>query len=281
MGGGQGFGESAARISVGEHEIAFVQRGHGAKNVVLLHGLGVDSSRWSAVLDPFACDSSVVAFDQVGFGRSSRPNRPLTIDVLVDTLTLFLDHLGMRQNVTLVGNSLGALVAARLATRSSNVGIVGLVLVGIAFVDGLAETADVPLMASRACPAPGQVPDYLDRVMHPQHRASVSTEDFATFRSIANDRASSESILHSLKGKPGLTEADIRAIRVPALVIHGDSDRIAPIARAQRLARELHDGRFLPFHTTGHWPQVERPTLFVEAVREFQASAAPTIEVSS
>jgi pimeloyl-ACP methyl ester carboxylesterase len=54
----------------------------------------------------------------------------------------------------------------------------------------------------------------------------------------------------------------------PVLVIHGEDDRIRPIAAAEQLA-ELTGGRLLRLPGVGHVPQARKPVLVNNAVREF------------
>jgi pimeloyl-ACP methyl ester carboxylesterase len=57
-------------------------------------------------------------------------------------------------------------------------------------------------------------------------------------------------------------------VRCPVLVIHGEDDRIRPIATGEQLA-ELTGGRLLRLPGVGHVPQARKPVLVNIAVREF------------
>lgn len=256
------------RMRISGHEIAFVDQGSGKINIVLIHGLGASHSVWSKVVDDLSRDHRVVALDLLGFGKSSR-TQDLSVDDLVDNLSLLLEQLAVRENVILIGNSLGAIAAARFAARTSSVGVTGLILVGTAFIEGIPKNADPMLLARRASPAPDEVGEYVQRVVHPDNRESVSIMDLAAFRANANDFLSSLSILHSLQQEQGLTNGALKSIRVPVLVVHGDSDRIAPIQPAEMLAKALPDGHLAVMSKTGHWPQIEKTEQFLSLVGNF------------
>jgi pimeloyl-ACP methyl ester carboxylesterase len=76
---------------------------------------------------------------------------------------------------------------------------------------------------------------------------------------------------------PGLDEAATRAItdrlRCPVLVIHGEEDRIRPIAAGEALAAAT-GGEFIPMPGVGHCPLARKPVAVNLALREFVDKAA-------
>lgn len=64
----------------------------------------------------------------------------------------------------------------------------------------------------------------------------------------------------------------LRALRVPALVVHGESDPI-PLASAAAAAEAL-GARFVPLADCGHVPYVERPAALFEAIGRFLEDTA-------
>ncbi len=63
-------------------------------------------------------------------------------------------------------------------------------------------------------------------------------------------------------------------LRVPALIVWGDSDRIIPVAHADEAARRLRRSRLAIIPDCGHMPQIERPNLFLLALEEFLGEMA-------
>ncbi|HZQ10888.1 MAG TPA: alpha/beta hydrolase, partial [Anaerolineae bacterium] len=57
--------------------------------------------------------------------------------------------------------------------------------------------------------------------------------------------------------------------RVPTLLVWGERDRLAPLARAYELAAEIPEARLAVIKNAGHLPQLEDPVSFVRVVREF------------
>lgn len=78
--------------------------------VVIVHGLADEADTWRHLLLPMAQSWHVTAFDLPGFGRSSKPRRPYTMEFFQQVLLELLDVQGM-QTVGLVGHSLGGMIA--------------------------------------------------------------------------------------------------------------------------------------------------------------------------
>ncbi len=89
----------------------------GGTPVVLLHGIGQSARVWQPLIsrlenEPFR----VVAFDLLGFGDSPKPRWPsYDIDTHAQAVIASIKHKRFGQPVLLVGHSLGALVALRVA----------------------------------------------------------------------------------------------------------------------------------------------------------------------
>ncbi len=77
--------------------------------MVLLHGLGLDSSNWDRVAAGFAASHRVFALDLRGHGASDWPGT-YSVEFMRDDVLGFLDALGLGP-VTLIGHSLGGSVA--------------------------------------------------------------------------------------------------------------------------------------------------------------------------
>src|SRR3954452_15059287 len=87
--------------------------------LILLHGIGMSHTAWSAVT-PYLCSARrVVAFDIAGFGETPPlpGGAPPTIRHLVDALEVCLDGMGLTVPVDIVGNSLGGTMALEAARR--------------------------------------------------------------------------------------------------------------------------------------------------------------------
>ena len=67
-------------------------------------------------------------------------------------------------------------------------------------------------------------------------------------------------------------DAMLRRIAVPVLLLHGDRDRLVPIAAARRTAAANPTWRFEVAEGVGHVPQLEVPEWTIERIRHWLAT---------
>jgi pyruvate dehydrogenase E2 component (dihydrolipoamide acetyltransferase) len=82
--------------------------------VVLVHGFGGDKNSWLFVQQPLAEERTVHALDLPGHGASSKDVGDGSLATLAETVTGFLDAVGI-ERAHLVGHSLGGAVSAAVA----------------------------------------------------------------------------------------------------------------------------------------------------------------------
>ncbi|MDX8491604.1 alpha/beta fold hydrolase [Mesorhizobium sp. VK22B] len=92
---------------------SFIRAGSGAP-VLFIHGVGMNAAIWQPQIERMADRWDVIAIDMLGHGRSPLPPQtPELADYAKQAIRL-LDHLGL-EKVSVVGHSMGALVAQELA----------------------------------------------------------------------------------------------------------------------------------------------------------------------
>ncbi len=78
--------------------------------VVLIHGVGLDQTIWSAQRDVLSNDHKVITYDIYGHGGSALSREPVTLDVFSGQLLGVLDHFEL-DRADIVGFSIGSLIA--------------------------------------------------------------------------------------------------------------------------------------------------------------------------
>jgi pimeloyl-ACP methyl ester carboxylesterase len=239
--------------------------GEGAP-VVFVHAGICDSRMWDPQWAPFTAAYRAVRLDLRGFGRSPLPPEPYSHG---RDLVAVLERLGTGP-VALVAASYGGGVALQVAVARPDL-IAALVLADAslpshawseevkaswaeeeaALVRGDLDAAvEVNLrMWVDGRRAPGVVdPTVREHVGEMQRRAfelEVPVWDQAKEEALAPDVA-----------------ARLGEIRVPALVVVGEEDVTDLHNIAERLARELPDGRHATIAAAAHLPSLERPDVF-------------------
>jgi alpha-beta hydrolase superfamily lysophospholipase len=96
-------------VTVFGQKIHYVEAGSGPV-VVLLHGLGGNTTNWAFNVPALAQKYRVIVPDQIGFGRSDKPLINYRVGTYADFLDKFLDELKV-EKASLVGNSMGGWMA--------------------------------------------------------------------------------------------------------------------------------------------------------------------------
>ena len=236
--------------------------------MVMIHGLGASRAQFEAFdaeLQAASCDSLVV--DLPGFGAG--PSLPdYTIEAMdaavVDAVKLSSPD-GMP--VTLVGNSMGGLLAMRYALAWPD-RVEQLVLVAPAFwSDGglgmtgeqLARGADPRTLEDMAA--------YAGRIWSDPSTVDVA-EALADHHAV-NSRGAIQNLAPALaSGAAGLSKDELQSLEVKTLIIQGADDGIVNLEQSRKLADTIPGATLVVMPNTGHWPQLERPDAFRDALAE-------------
>ena len=92
------------------------ERSNG-QTIVLLHGKNFGSDYWANTLRAMSgYGYRVIAPDQIGFGKSSKPEIRYTFGMLADNTARLLDHLKIKR-ATVIANSMGGMLGVHFARR--------------------------------------------------------------------------------------------------------------------------------------------------------------------
>jgi hypothetical protein len=101
------------QVDVFGQKIHYLEAGSGPA-VILLHGLGGDTSNWMFTIPALASRYHVYVPDQIGFGQSDKPWINYRVGTLIEFLHEFCEKVGI-EKASIVGNSLGGWTAAAFA----------------------------------------------------------------------------------------------------------------------------------------------------------------------
>jgi pimeloyl-ACP methyl ester carboxylesterase len=97
------------------------------QTIVLMHGKNFASDYWAGTIKAMTTYGfRVIAPDQIGFGKSSKPEVRYTFAQLAENTARLLDHLKVSR-VAVIGNSMGGMLAVHFARRYPE-RVLGLVL---------------------------------------------------------------------------------------------------------------------------------------------------------
>ena len=250
------------RIQIGDVSLGVSSAGVG-RPLLFLHG-GDYFTQHQGFLQILARRWRVLIPRHPGFGGSERPDWFRSVHDLAYLYLDLLDHHGL-SDVVLVGSSFGGWLALEMCIRSvERISRLALIdTLGVKF--GGREQRDIADIY--ALPAD----EVLQRTFFAPERAApdYSRLDDAEAVSIASDRAAT-----ALYGwRPYMHDPGLRRwlhrVRVPTLVLWGQSDGIVPSDYGERLCRSLPDARFELILAAGHYPQIEQPEQVADAIERF------------
>ncbi len=243
-------------ISVGEENsgsIDLYYEDHGkGKPVVLIHGWPLSGRSWEKQVGALIqAGQRVITYDRRGFGESSKPWSGYDYDTLAKDLDTIVTKLDLR-DAALVGFSMGGGEVARYLGKY-----------GSERVRAAAFVAAVPPFFLKAA----DNPEGLDISVFDGIRAALAADRpaflsqfFANFFNVdvLGGRLISDEVVRlswmiaagaSPKGSYDCVaawgtdfRADLKKITVPTLVIHGDTDRIVPLAVSASRTHQLVKG---------------------------------------
>lgn len=208
--------------------------------VILIHGVGLDSTMWNAQVDALAKRYDVIAYDMLGHGESALPAEDAVLDDFADQLAALLDHLGLTR-AAVVGFSMGGLVARAFALRHPT-RLTGMVVLSSVFERDTGQRASIlqRLAQVRNQGPSANVDTALERWFSPAFRAA-HPETISTIHAIICDNHPQGYYRsYSLFGTQDCFGADrLATIRMPVLIVTGELDPGSTPRMAEALAERL------------------------------------------
>lgn len=235
--------------------------------IVLVHGLGGSLHLWYGLTQSLALHHHVVALDLRGCGRSEVGRGPLTVQGWARDVIALIGALELPA-VTLVGHSLGSLIAQQVALDEPDA-VDNLVLIGgISWFEPPAK--EQYLKRAEIVEADGLddiVDDWLTGAISPRNRAT-HPQLVGLLRELflRNDPGAYAKACRALANAPSIRREDIGQ---PTLLVVGDHDRSTPIAMTEELHREIPVSRVRVIANAAHWAPLEQPDELTAAILEF------------
>ncbi|MCX7353673.1 MAG: alpha/beta fold hydrolase [Alphaproteobacteria bacterium] len=253
--------------------IYFEDNGAGTP-VLFISGMMCDHGSWGDLPSEFSGHRTIV-FDNRDIGRSSLATAPYDIRALADDTLAVLDHLNLPA-AHIIGHSMGGQIAQELCLAHPD-RVRSLVLVNTwAKTDAYVRACFGAWQAMR-----NRIKDQ-DEFLHAMiffgngrsTLAVKSADDLVNGFKATVAQQTPEAFLRNIAAGMAADTLDrLKQIARPTLVIWGDEDVIFPPVYAQQLIDNIPRARSLCIEGTGHGSPVEKPEIFIEAVRKFLSEA--------
>ena len=259
---------------------------------LLLHGRNFPASYWQTVIEALSAKGyRVIATDQIGFGKSSKPEGPYSFDQMARNTAQLLDQLAIGQ-VDLICHSMGGMLGARF-TRTYPQRVRRLVLESPIGLEDYRFTVppvtDELLIKQESTQTAegyykflktGYSLDLPDSAIQPFIDLRQGLAQSGEFHRWVLSFIASYQMIHD---QPVVHEYPL--IATPTLFIMGANDHNAPgrpfaspdLAKtmgfnadnARKIAASMPAGKVIVYDGVGHIPHMERPQRFLEDVESF------------
>lgn len=274
------------RIEVDGLPTRYLEAGEGPP-LVLLHALGESALDWRWVLPDLARTNHVYALDLLGFGGSGKPAVDYSPAFFARSVAAYLDALGV-ERTAVAGNSLGGLVALRLALSEPE-RVDALVLIDSAglgrevayalrlptlpgYGEGAVAWGKTPLGAFQR--AWLRVPLLFGRPERVPAEWITEQTGIAQLPGFMEATMSALRAQVDLGGQREVLVDRLSHLQMPALIVWGEQDRVFPVSQAREAVARLRQGTLDLIPDCGHLPQIERPELFVASLSRFLGERA-------
>lgn len=268
----------------GSPELYYRDSGGPGRPLVLIHGWPASAASWDAVADRLEeAGYRVIAYDRRGFGHSDHAETGYDYDTFASDLNDLMAELDLIDAV-LVGFSMGGGEVARYVANHGTGRVTGAILIA-----AITPALDASL------------PDNLDGGFTPDAAAGMQaglrenpngflTEFLTNFFSVPADGGArlmvpQETVLSSIEVahqasldalatsiELWLTDfrADLAALGVPTLVIHGDGDQIVPIqVSGARIPQYVPQAKVVRIADGPHGLLASHPEQVADAMLDF------------
>ncbi|MBI3584043.1 MAG: alpha/beta hydrolase [Nitrospinae bacterium] len=249
------------------------------KPIIFVHGWAMNSYVWKYQMDDLSKDFQVIAVDLRGHGNSEFGVRSseFRFDVFVKDIKELVDSLSVKKFI-LVGWSMASFIIARYYFKYPK------------DVEKLIFISGTPKFLSENDYFYGQpiiMAKRLEQNLKRDYKNYI--KEFCGKLFISGERIDDsklseiESLMFNedfpppanvtLQTLDSLLKDDIRDnlknIKVPTLIIHGDIDKICPVGAGRYIAREIPNSKLIIFEGVGHAPFLTQPERVNKEIKDF------------
>jgi pimeloyl-ACP methyl ester carboxylesterase len=259
--------------------------------ILLIHGVGDNSTTWETVHAQLAQRFTVIAPDLLGHGESDKPRADYSLAAFANGMRDLLAVLGI-DRVTIVGHSLGGGIAMQFAYQYPQL------VERIVLVSSGGVTKDVsPALRLAALPmgsealamlrVPGALPalQLVGRVVGKKLGSTKFGRDlpdalrlFEGLQKSGALSAFSRTLRSVVDGRGQFVTMLDRSYlmqSIPLQLIWGSDDLVIPVSHARIAHQAIPGSRLEIFENSGHMPFHDHPARFVDVVERFIDSTEP------
>lgn len=266
-------GLSEKSVQVGDHRWVYAEGGSG-ETVVLLHGFAASKEVWMRMVREMPAGYHYVIPDLPGFGKSSYlPHADYDVPSQIPRMEAFFNQLGLTR-FHLLGNSMGGNLATLYSATHPD------------------QVATLALFAPSGVTQP--LPSPYTKAYQEQGQAKLLPESREQYRQLLQDvfvepPYAPDFIIDSLADGMMTRHAEylrmykqfwsrrqpleplLPEIRIPALILWGDQDKVLDVSAAQIFKQGLPHAQLVIWPNVGHAPMLEKSAEAAQLYSDFLA----------
>lgn len=237
--------------------------------ILLIMGLGCASDMWHRTIPELSNNYRTILLDNRGIGRSDAPPGPYSISLMADDAAAVLEASAV-ETAHVFGLSMGGMIAQELVLRhparvrslilgATNCG-------GSNAVHAAPEVIDVLLARAHNNPVDAfwAIAPYIYDASTPRELIQEDLDMRShAFPSRESYMAQLDAILN------WESHSRLNSIKIPTLVIHGETDQLIPAANADLLATEIPDAKLIKLGKASHVFTTDRPQETTATIMSF------------
>jgi pimeloyl-ACP methyl ester carboxylesterase len=256
-------GMKAGSVSIGNQDIAYLERPGTGETVVLLHGFGANKDTWVRFVRYLPKEYRVFAFDLPGHGDSSRlSDQTYDIEFITQGMARTVDALGL-SSFHLAGNSMGGYVTMMYCIKNPQ-RVISACLIDTAGIRS-PQKSDLQISLEKG---KNILVATTDKEFEDLLKYAFYSRPFIPWpvSSVLAQKAVEASPFNQKMWRDLAAQRDnfdftpqLSMIRPPVLLIWGDRDRITHVSAAKVIERNIPRAETVIMKDCGHMPMLERP----------------------
>lgn len=248
----------------------------GSKTILFIHGWPGNHNLFEYQYNQLPkLGYRCVGLDIRGFGQSARPWSGYEYDRLSDDVRAVVDALQLR-DITLGGHSTGGAIAIRYMARHQGHGVSKLALFAAAapsliqhpnFPYGLPRQAVLDIIQATYTDRPEMLKRFGNMIFH--NYISDGISDWIFQLGLQASSWATAAVANTWLNEELFQ--DLRAIRVPTLILHGLDDRVCLYPLAVEQQKGIQNAKLVPFESCGHF-------LFYDQLEKFNRELVQFME---
>ena len=261
-------------IPVFGQRIVYYEAGRG-RPLILLANLGSDSNAWSQNFPDLARHYRVIAVDLVGMGQSDKPLLDYKMETWTDFIAEFM-RLKKIPKATVGGAVMGGALAVQFALDHPELSE-GVICAASNSGPGKHEKPEKPDGGVKIPSSSFSLAGVRRGLLNQYYNKSLVTDEVVRARFEERLRANDGYTIqrHLSDHREPYSKEELSRINVPTLFIWCRQDQVTPLSWGEDYAAAVANARLAVLDRCGHFPNIEKPKEFNQAVIEFLNQRLP------